>query len=637
MRVSARGVAALGAIGLALGNVGRIPALVLGGRNSPLVAADAVVVLVWVLLFVAIGSGRARIIVDDVMAAAFAFVAAAAASTLMAFSRYNLGIVEGAGVVAFLLRWFAYFGWYPFVAWCLTPDESRDAWRFIERALLAFAVFGIFQSAFLPGFAQMVHDGGGDLPTWDIQGRRLVSSILDPNFAGILVVIALVFRLSRVAEGVRESPVAMATLAAAVLLTVSRSAILGLVVAIAVLAVVRGLRAPLFRVLVLGTVLILPFLSLLISFAASFNKLGYDASAAQRLVPWIRAGRLLIEHPWLGVGFNAIKQAQESHGWRSVGGADVSLDGGLLFVAAMTGVIGLWLYVRILLRVVRGARGVWKDSAVDPMSRAHATATVAATAAVVVHSFFVNSLLLPFVMQILWVMWARLAHVRATRRARIGMAVLIPAVALAGCDPCAGVSCSTTPHVTLTGTMVNPTTGAGTRGVKVVLRVTDAGGYSAETSTTSDATGVWQATVDLRTSGAANAIVSVSSANASYTATLPVEVSTRRGDAVTVGLWTGVPYIQQLLSVVVRDQPLVDAAVHFEQKSGPRVIVAQTDSKTNGAGTFDLRFSAQTLGAVVGVLTITHPSLHSPIVLPDLAIQLDYHFKIAAPNGTIFR
>ena len=619
------------------GNVGRIPALVLGGRNSPLVAADAVVVLVWILLFVAIGSGRARIIVDDVMAAAFAFVAAAAVSTFLAFSRYNLGVVEGAGVVAFLVRWFAYFGWYPFVAWCLTPGESRDAWKFIERALLAFAVFGIFQSAFLPGFAQMVHDGGGDLPTWDIQGRRLVSTILDPNFAGILVVIALVFRLSRVAEGVRESAIAMATLAAAVLLTVSRSAILGLVVALIVLTVIRGLRAPLFRVLVLGTVLVLPFLSLLISFAASFNKLGYDASAAQRLVPWLRAGRLLIEHPWLGVGFNAIKQAQESHGWRSVGGADVSLDGGLLFVAAMTGLIGLWLYIRMLLRVGRGARRVWKDSTVDPISRAHATATVAATAAVVVHSFFVNSLLLPFVMQILWVMWARLAQVRATRRARIGLAALVPIVALAGCDPCAGVSCSTTPHVTITGTIVDPATGAGASGMRVNLRATDAGGYSAETLTTTGATGVWQATVDVQTSGDASAVVTVSGANASYTATLPVQASTKHGDAIAVGLWTDVPYIQQLLSVLVKEQPLVGADVHFEPKSGPRLLNARTNSTTNGAGIFELRFAAQTLGSVVGVLTITHPSLASPIVLPDLGIGLDYHFKIARPNGTILR
>jgi hypothetical protein len=638
MRLSARGVAALGAIGLALGNVGRIPALALGGRNSPLVLADAVVALVWLVLLLAIGSGRARIVVDNVMSAALAFVIAAVVSTSFAFSRYNLGITEGAGVVAFLVRWFAYFGWYPFVVWCLTPDESRDAWRFIERALLVFVVFGIFQSAFLPGFAQMVHDGGGDLPTWDVQGRRLVSSMLDPNFAGILVVIALVFRLSRVAEGLHENAVAMAALAAGLLLTVSRSSILALAVALVVIAAVRGLGIRLFRILVLGALLILPFLSLLISFAASFNKLGYDASAAQRWVPWIRAGRLLIEHPWLGVGFNAIKQAQESHGWRALGGADVSLDGGLLFVAAMTGLIGRWLYLRMLVRVARGARGVWKDVSVDPIDRAHATATLATTAAVVVHSFFVNSLLLPFVMQILWVMWARLAHVRAARRARIGLAVLLPAIAIAGCDPCAGVTCSTAPHVTLTGTIVNHTTGAGVPGTKIDLRVTDSSGYTAQTSTTTDATGVWQATVDLHTLGNTNAAVTVSAPNSPpYTETVAVKPSTKRGDAIALGLWTELPYVRLLLNVLVSSEPLVGGQVHFERTSGVALVGAPSTTETGGGGIFELRLAGQSLGAVVGVLTITHPSLPSPIVVTDLGVQLDCHFAIAKVMGPILR
>jgi len=637
MRLSARGVAALGAIGLALGNVGRIPALALGGRNSPIVLADVVVALVWVVLFVAVGSGRARIVVDDVMSAAFAFVIAAAVSTAFAFSRYNLGIVEGAGVVAFLVRWFAYFGWYPFVAWCLTREESRDAWMFIERALLVFAIFGIFQSAFLPGFAQMVHDGGGDLPTWDVQGRRLVSSMLDPNFAGILVVIALVFRLSRVAEGVRENAVAMAILATAVLLTVSRSAILATVVALVVIAIARGLKLRLFRILVVGIVLVLPFLSLLMSFAASFNKLGYDASAAQRLVPWIRAGRLLIEHPWFGVGFNAIKQAQESHGWRALGGADVSLDGGLLFVAAMTGVVGLWLYVRMLVRVARGARNVWRDGAMDPADRAHATATAAATAAVVVHSFFVNSLLLPFVMQILWVMWARLAHVRAARRTRMGLAVLLPAAVLASCDPCGGaISCSSSPHVTLTGTIVGHTDGAAVPNAKIDVSVTDATGATSTASSTTDAQGVWQATTDVHGDGNTTARVTVSAPNApSYTVNVPVRASSNRGDATAVGLWTELPFVRLLATVVRSQTPLAGATVHFAQQSGPTILAARIDATTNGSGIFELDFAAQSIGNLVGVLTITHPSLDKPLVIQNYTIPLDYRFVVAAPSRVI--
>jgi O-antigen ligase len=434
MRLSARTVAALGAIGLGLGNIGRIPGVALGGRSAPLVVADLVVVFMWGILLLAVLSGQVRLVIDDVMSGAMAFLAAATVSTLLAFARYNLGIVEGLGVAAFLIRWLAYFGWYPFVVWCLTPDESRDAWRYVERSLLLFAAAGIIQSAFFPGFAQMIHDGG-DLPTWDVQGRRLVSSMLDPNFAGILITIALLSRLARVAEGFVESTVVLVVLGTGVLLTVSRSAILALAVGIVVIVAARGLKAPLLRVLGAGALLLLPFLSLILAFAAGFNKLRYDNSAAQRLVPWVRASRLLVEHPWFGVGFNAIKQAQESHGWRAIGGADVSFDGGLIFVAAMTGVVGLFFYLRMLIRVGRGARGAWRDESLPAVDRAHATATAAATAAVVVHSFFVNSLLLPFVMQILWVMWGRLAHIRAARRANMGLALAIPRASMSRRTP----------------------------------------------------------------------------------------------------------------------------------------------------------------------------------------------------------
>ena len=87
MRLSARGVAAFGAIGLTLGNIGRIPGISLGGRTAPLVVDDLVVALVWGVLIIAVGSGRARVVVDDVMSAALAFLAAASVSTLLEFTR----------------------------------------------------------------------------------------------------------------------------------------------------------------------------------------------------------------------------------------------------------------------------------------------------------------------------------------------------------------------------------------------------------------------------------------------------------------------------------------------------------------------------------------------------------------------
>ncbi|MEO7083897.1 MAG: O-antigen ligase family protein, partial [Gemmatimonadaceae bacterium] len=638
MRVSARTVATIGAIGLGLSNLGRIPSGALGGRSAPLVVADVVVVLVWLVLAMAMASRRMRIVVDDVMAAAGAFVAAAAVSTALAFFRYSVGVPEGAGIVAFLIRWVAYFGWYPFVVWCLTDDESRAAWRDIEIALLVFAAFGLIQSAFLPGFAQIIHDSG-DLPTWDIQGRRLVSTVLDPNFAGILIVIALLFRLSRVAEGLHENIAAMVILTAGILLTVSRSALLALVVGVLVLVIARGIRQRLFRVLVGGAVLVLPFLSLLTSFASGFNKLRYDNSAAQRLVPWTRAVRLIAEYPGFGVGFNAIKQAQESHGWRSVGGADVSLDGGLLFVAAMTGLVGVSLYVLMLTRVVLGARRAWRDSDVPAEDRAHATATAAATIAVVVHSLFVNSLLLPFVMQVLWVMWGRLAHIRASRRARLGLAVAVPlALALAGCDPCAGtVSCSTSsPHATVTGAIVDHITGKGVAGARIDAHLTGSGGFSATASAGTGSDGGWEITVNTLNLNPVQATITVTSPGAqSYTAdAASVTPTSRTGEATALGMWNDVPAIRYLVTLLHNGVPLVGADVHFTGTNLAGITALQTDASTNGAGIFELDAAGQTLSQISGVLTVTHPSLTHPSVLQGFTIPLDYHFGIPAPRAT---
>ena len=422
MRLSARAVAGIGAVGLALANVGRIPSAAVGGRSSPFVAADIALLLMWGFLALALSSAAIRPVVDRVFMATLAFVGWALVSTAFAFSRYRLGMADGLGVLAFLVRWVAYFGWYAFVVWCLTGDESRAAWRDLEWAILAIAVFGILQSAFLPGFAQIIHDGS-DLPTWDVQGRRLVSTLLDPNFAGILIVIGIVTRLSRIAERIREPAMPLILLAVALLLTLSRSSLVALAVSLVVIAAVRGLRGALFRALAVGVVLVLPFLSLLLSFAAGFNKLGYDESAAVRLISWVRGVRLIAEHPWLGVGFNAVRQATDAHGWQR---PDVSLDGGLLFVAAMTGLVGAALYVRMLHRVWRSARRAWTDVGAPSEDRAHAVATVAVIPAVVIHSLFVNSLLLPFVMQVLWIMWARLAHIAAARRKRLGIPGAVP-------------------------------------------------------------------------------------------------------------------------------------------------------------------------------------------------------------------
>ena len=202
-----------------------------------------------------------------------------------------------------------------------------------RTALLVFAVAGIVQSAFFPGFAQMIHDGG-DLPTWDVQGRRLVSSFstrISPacSSSSRCVSTGACGRRRCPSRGCQQNGQHSG---AALLLTVSRSSILALAVGLVAFAGFgdSGFGCSVFFV-VRNAVLVLPFLSLLITFAGKLQQaLATTLPPLSGFVPWVRAGRLPLEHPWFGVGFNAIRQAQESHGWRAIGGADVSFDGGLI-------------------------------------------------------------------------------------------------------------------------------------------------------------------------------------------------------------------------------------------------------------------------------------------------------------------
>ena len=294
----------------------------------------------------------------------------------------------------------------------------------------------------------------------------------------------------------------------------------------------------------------------------------------------------------------------------------------------------------MLLRVTRGARRVWRDGSLPPSIARTRQPPRPSTAAVIVHSLFVNLCCFPFVMQILWVMWGRLAHIRAARRARLGLAVALPLAFVAGCDPCAGtLNCSTAPRVAVTGSVVNHATGAPVAGAHVALHVTGADGSVSDASTTTDAQGLWDASVAADEEGAAVAQITITSPQLPpYTvASVPVRASRRNGDATAVGVWTDIPFVRHLATVFHESSPLAGAQVHYTVTSGPALVSAQTDGATNGAGIFELDFAAQTFGRLVGDLTVTHPALSRPLVVRGYSIPLDYRFGIPAPTGIVGR
>jgi hypothetical protein len=76
--------------------------------------------------------------------------------------------------------------------------------------------------------------------------------------------------------------------------------------------------------------------------------------------------------------------------------------------------------------VARRCRRLWRDRTATPTARGTALGVTAGAVALCFHSFFVNSLLLPFIMEPLWVLWGLVfLHARAhARRGALGVATV---------------------------------------------------------------------------------------------------------------------------------------------------------------------------------------------------------------------
>jgi len=390
---------------LVVGNLGRIPVADFAGKQAPFLINDFVVLAILVIAGVEAMRRRAfRLDGPGGLAVLFAIVGATAA--VLAVPRFGLSGFELAFSLAYLFRWLAYFGLYIAAVNLLNREDVPGLLGAFDAAVLLFAVFGIFQAVFLPGFAQLVYPESVLYVDWDPQGHRLVSTFLDPNYAGALLTIGLLLYAGRLSMGERVPLWRVAVLLTALALTLSRGSVLAFGFGLVVVLLIRGVSARALKIAAVFALLAAPAVPRLISFAAAFNKLGVDASALERLVSWSRALRVLADSPILGVGFNTYGYVGRFYGFEERGRAVFGLDGGLLFIAVMTGIVGFTLFVGMLGLMVMRARRVWRDTTASAQERGVAVGVAAMTAAMVVHSLFSNSLLLPFLMEPLWLLWA---------------------------------------------------------------------------------------------------------------------------------------------------------------------------------------------------------------------------------------
>ena len=397
---------------LVIGQLGRIPVLDTGTSEAPLLVNDiCVLALIGVVFVSALAAQSFQI--DSVGGLMIAFATIGFASALLSITRYGLSGVAVLVSLAYLARWFVYFLVYLVVINIVRGGDVMDVWHSVEKMMLIFSVFGIVQSIFIPHFAQVVYPNSRVYIDWDEQGHRLVSTMLEPNIAGSMIMLMLLVNVAQLAGGERVAFWKPLVFLAALVATLSRSSFLALAVGLLVVLGVRGISRRMARFGVVVGVLLVPALPGLISYAVHFNKFSIsDPSAMSRVFNWLRALRMWADHPVFGIGFNTFGYVVEQYGGGRAGSSSFGSDGGLLFIAVMTGIVGLSLYLAMLALVFRRCRRVWRDPDSPPSWRALAVGIGAGLPAICVHAAFVNSILTPFVMEILWVLWG-LAFVMA--------------------------------------------------------------------------------------------------------------------------------------------------------------------------------------------------------------------------------
>ena len=390
---------------LMLGNVAQIPTLNLGDRVAPIMFNDLAVAFALVIGTIAMAQARS-LRLNDVGLAALVFVSIGALSTLAGIQRFGFSALEIAGSLAYLARWTMYFALYVVIINCIRARDSEAIWSALERALLVIVAFGIFQAIFLPNFAFIVYPEARPSLDFDEQRHRLVSTILEPNIASGMIVIGLLVQLARMMSGAQVAFWKPLLMFAGLVATLSRSGMLAFFIGCSVLLLVRGPSKKLLKFGAAIVLLLIPAAPMLVEFANQYRRFSVtDASAMGRVIVWQRAISTFLDYPWFGIGFNTYGFVQERRGFERLGGAAYSAEGGLLFVAVLTGIVGLTVYLGMLWFVIRRARRSWSSPDATPAERGLLLGTAATTIAILVHSMFVNSLLTPWVMEPLWILW----------------------------------------------------------------------------------------------------------------------------------------------------------------------------------------------------------------------------------------
>jgi O-antigen ligase len=379
-----------------LGQIAKIPLVSTDIKTAPVLVSDVLAVSLgaWLLASVLI-TGKVRLDRTTVLLGGFIVVNVLAIG--LAALRFDLTLGQIAFSSLYLVRWSLYALLYVFALTMLRRGSAPRLIRVALAACGAFAAFGIIQSIFLPNLAFMIYPDAIPYLDWDVQGNRLVSSFLDPNFAGAFIMFGLLYAHAQAAD--RKPSYALLTLFwVALVLTLSRSSLIATVFGLGLLTFrtrsFRRLFVPLAAFALIATLIA----DRLVEFAARYNKLTLlEPSALSRLTSWLLAWKVFADNPIIGVGYNTFGVVRTAYGSAASGNAAFGLDGGLLYTAAVSGIVGVALLGAVFWRLTTLGLRSYQNRKVPQDVRVLGLTLHAWIPSLVLHSAASNSIFYPFI------------------------------------------------------------------------------------------------------------------------------------------------------------------------------------------------------------------------------------------------
>lgn len=333
------------------------------------------------------------------------FSGVALLSLLLTLGNVPLFVVGGG--LLYILRWIMYASLYWVAASTLV---APGMWLSVLTASgIATAMLGVLQYFLYPDLRNLSYLG------WDPHYQRLFSTLLDPNFTGIILAATFVSLLGMWESKKKNQFVLLGSIIvvlSAFVLTYSRSSFAAFAVGMVVWGVLNHKKAITFGILIVSVCALL-----LMPHTGEGRNLLRTASSFARIGNAERAISLIREKPLFGHGFNILRFVSLQRSWINETDAPsrsgAGLDTTILFVGATMGLAGIavyvWLFVSLYTKAIRAYVRAKK-------SRPFAITYVSILSMMLVHSLFINSLFYPWVMVWMWVLTGVLEQmIRADR------------------------------------------------------------------------------------------------------------------------------------------------------------------------------------------------------------------------------